>query len=376
MKKVLLAALVAGLSVGSVYAAPTVYGELDVSVDRVDVDKSLSPATQDNWKVNSNNSLIGVKGDEKLTDGLSVIYLAEWGISGDGDSADWTQRNRYVGLKSDKLGSLKVGKFDSYVKRLGGVDLFDNYVANTVDIHGTLTGENRLDNTVSYETPALKVLGGDVQWNALVAAGEDNSDDAAISATGSTSGKGLADAFSTSVTYKHPVGLSGGIGYDSGVGSRWLGVSGSPIVTTNILRASGSFDIKEIGLSLRALVQRAEVDNAKTTNAATLSGATPVTIAASIATLNNVDDETAFLLGGSFKVPGIEQLSLKAQYNHATTSYKKTTKDVDIEQIALGVDYAFNSKARAYAYLAQNSKDNGTTDLKTRYAGLGLEYKF
>ena len=366
MKKVLLATLVAGLSAGSVYAAPTVYGELDVSVDRIDADKSLSPAVKDNWKINSNNSLLGVKGDEKLTDSLSVIYLAEWGVSGDGDSADWTQRNRYVGLKHDKLGSLKVGKFDSYVKKLGGVDLFDNYVANTVDIAGTLTGENRLDNTVSYETPALKVLGGDIQWNALVASGEDNSDDATVTAAGSTSGKSLADAWSTSVTYKHPVGLSGGIGYDSGVGSKWLGVSGSPIVTTNIVRASGSFDIKELGLSLRALVQRAEVDNANTNSA----GATAV------ATLNNVDDETAFVLGGAFKVPGFEQLSLKAQYNHATTSYKKTTKDVEIEQVAVGVDYAFNSKTRAYGYLAQNTKDTGITDTKTRYAGVGLEYKF
>lgn len=366
MKKLLLAVLVSGLGVSVAGAAPSLYGRLDVSVDRFDYDSSST--NKDNWKVDSNMSFFGVKGDEKLTDDLSVFYLIEWQINTDGDGTDLGQRNRYLGLKSNTLGAVKIGKFDSYVKRLaGGVDLFDNYVSNAVDITGTLTGENRLNNTVSYETPSFKVLGGDVQWNALLSSGEDNSKDATVSAAGDAAGKGLADAWSTSVTYKNNSGLSLGVGYDSGVGSRWLGVAGTPVATANIVRGSGAVNLKEVGLTLTGLVQRATVDNANTTSAAT---------AASVAALSNVDDEFAYVLGASYKIPGYDKVLVKAQYNHATTSFKQVTRDYDIDQIAAGVDYAFNGKTRAYGFLAQNTKDNGTTDSKTRYAGVGLEYRF
>ncbi|RYY79396.1 MAG: porin [Moraxellaceae bacterium] len=375
MNKLLLAVLVSGVGINAAQAAPALYGKLDVSVDRFDYDHSAS--NKDNWKVDSNSSLVGIKGDEKLTDDLSVFYLIEWQISTDGDGTDLGQRNRYLGLKSDKLGALKIGKFDSYVKRLaGGIDLFDNYATNTVDIAGTLTGENRLNNTVSYETPNFKVLGGDLQWNALLSSGEDNNDDATVSSAGDSSGKSLADAWSTSLNYKNNSGVSAGLGYDSGVGSKWLGVVGSPIATANIVRGTGAVNFKEAGLTFTALLQRATVDNANTSSAAAASGATPVTIAASIAALNNVDDETGYTVGARYQLAHYDKISVKAQYNHATTSFKQLTKDYDVDQIALGADYALNSHTRAYTYLAQNEKDNGKTSAKTKIGGVGLEYKF
>ena len=376
MKKLLLAVLISGFGLNAASAAPALYGKLDLSVDRHDVDNKAT-TNKDNWKVDSNISFFGVKGDEKLTDDLSVLYLIEWQINADGDGTDLGQRNRYLGLKSDKLGTLKIGKFDSYVKRLaGGVDLFDNYVANAVDITGTLTGENRLNNTVSYETPVLKTANGDFQFNALIAAGEDNNDGAFVASAGDASGKHLADAWSTSLTYKNDSGVSAGLGYDSGVGSRWLGLSGSPIATANIVRGTGAVNLKEVGLTLTAIVQRATVDNANTTSATITSGTTVVANPLSVAALNNIDDEFGYTVGASYKIPGYDKVSVKAQYNHATTSFKQITKDYDIDQIATGVDYAFNSKTRGYGFLAQNTKDNGTVDNKSRYAGVGLEYKF
>lgn len=364
MKKQLLVLVWAGLGINGAFAAPSLYGKLDASIDRIDYDKSSSNV--DNWKIDSNNSLFGIKGDEKLTDDLSAFYLIEWQINVDGDGSDFGQRNRYIGIKSEKFGAAKIGKYDSYVKRLG-VDLFDNYVANSVDINGTLTGENRLNNTVSYETPVLKTANGDFQLNALLAAGEDSSDDALVSSAGDSSGKNLADAWSTSVTYKNANGISAGIGYDSGVASRWLGVAGVPIVTTDLVRASGSLNIKEVGLTLIGLVQSATVDNANTAN---IAGAAVRTL------LDNVDNELGYVFGASYNIPNYDKFSVKAQYNHATTSYKNTVKDYDVDQIAVGVDYALNSKTRAYGFLAQNNKDNATADNKTRYGGVGLEFKF
>ena len=364
MKKQLLTLVLAGFGVNSAFAAPSLYGKLDVSVDRIDYDKASSNA--DNWKVDSNNSLFGIKGDEKLTDDLSAFYLIEWQINVDGDGSDLGQRNRYVGIKSEKFGAAKIGKYDSYVKRLG-VDLFDNYVVNTVDIGGTLTGENRLNNTVSYETPVLKTANGDFQFNALVAAGEDSNDDALVSSAGDSSGKNLADAWSTSITYKNTSGISAGLGYDSGVASRWLGVAGVPIVTTNLVRASGTVNLKDVGLTLIGLLQSATVDNSNTANVAGVAVRD---------LLDNVDNELGYALGASYNIPSYDKVSIKAQYNHATTSYKNAIKDYDVDQVAAGVDYAFNSKTRAYGFLAQNNKDNGTADNKTSYGGVGLEFKF
>ncbi|MDB9694641.1 porin, partial [Acinetobacter nosocomialis] len=114
MKKLLLAAAVATLSVNAVQAAPTLYGKLNVTIDQVD-NKNFD-GKSDVTEVNSNASRIGVKGEEKLTDNLSAVYLAEWQINADGDGTDLGQRNRYIGIKSNNVGTLKVGKFDSYFK--------------------------------------------------------------------------------------------------------------------------------------------------------------------------------------------------------------------------------------------------------------------
>ena len=111
MKKLLLAATVATLTMSAAQAAPTVYGKLNVTVDNIDnndfKDESLV-------KVNSNASRIGVKGEEKITDELSAVYLAEWQVNTDGDGTDLGMRNRYIGIKSNGVGTLKVGRFVSY----------------------------------------------------------------------------------------------------------------------------------------------------------------------------------------------------------------------------------------------------------------------
>ena len=115
MKKLLLAVAVTTFSLSAVQAAPTLYGKLNVTLDQIDKngfkDESVS-------KVNSNASRIGIKGEEKLTDKLSAVYLAEWAIStdGSGSDTDLSARNRFIGLKSDGIATLKFGKFDSYFK--------------------------------------------------------------------------------------------------------------------------------------------------------------------------------------------------------------------------------------------------------------------
>jgi predicted porin len=70
------------------------YGKLNVTLDQVD---NSDFAGNDVTALNSNASRIGVKGEEKLTDKVSVVYLAEWAIStdGSGSDTDLSMRNRF-----------------------------------------------------------------------------------------------------------------------------------------------------------------------------------------------------------------------------------------------------------------------------------------
>lgn len=130
-----------GLLATTTFAAPTLYGEIDASIDYLP-EKNATKGNKDVVEITSNNSLIGVKGDEKLTDRLSAVYGIEWGLSADGDSTDWSQRNRFVGLKDAQLGTVKIGSYDTPVKQLSStVDTF-NYVGNKADIAGIFAGEN------------------------------------------------------------------------------------------------------------------------------------------------------------------------------------------------------------------------------------------
>lgn len=77
-------------------------------------------------------------------------------------------------MKDAQLGTVKIGKHDTPVKQLSSVvdTSSNNYVANKADVTGIFTGENRIDNVVIYESPAVKVLDGAFKFNALLATGE------------------------------------------------------------------------------------------------------------------------------------------------------------------------------------------------------------
>lgn len=78
MKKLLLATFVSTFSIGAAQAEdPTVYGKINVSVNRVKDDLNKGTTT----KVDSNSSRFGIKGNEKLTDNLSALYGIEWEVS-------------------------------------------------------------------------------------------------------------------------------------------------------------------------------------------------------------------------------------------------------------------------------------------------------
>ena len=153
MKKLLLAAAVTTLSLSAAQAAPTLYGKLNVSVDSYDNGKDTVT------ELNSNNSRLGVKGEEKLTEQLSAVYQAEWEVDVDGGDDVFKKRNIFAGLKWANLGTLKAGIMDTPFKDAGTGyrDVFNDYAH--ADIKEMMYGEERIENVIGIETDP-KLLGG------------------------------------------------------------------------------------------------------------------------------------------------------------------------------------------------------------------------
>ncbi|USA53719.1 porin [Acinetobacter sp. C32I] len=378
MKLNLLGFAMLGCLANTTFAAATLYGEIDTSIDYLP-EKNANSSNKDVWEISSNSSYLGIKGDEKLTERLSAVYAIEWGLSADGDGTDWTQRNRFVGLKDSQFGTIKVGKHDTPVKQLSStVDIFNNYVANKADIGGILTGENRIDNVVLYESPVIHLSKGVVKLNALLATGE-SSGIKTSSGGAKVAGRGLGDAWSASLVYEHPFFVAG-LGYDKAIPSTFAGrgflnvatgqaytADAQAFATANTIRAIGRLNPID-GLAIKSLYQRSEMEQT--------SYADPAEAIKWATKANNIDDAQGWLVGAEYILPNAKKWMLKAQYSQNDTRFKNTTADFKAKQIMAGADYAFNKQVKSYGYVGYLTLEQADKKDKQPVVGLGLELKF
>ncbi len=379
MKTKLATAIAFSLLAGTTFAAPTFYGEIDASVDYLPEDNASPVSDKDVIELSSNSSFVGLKGDEKLTDRLSAIYAIEWAFNSDGEGDDWSKRNRFVGLKDAKLGTLKIGAHDTPLKQLSSpVDTFNNYVGNRADVSGIFTGESRVSNAVVYEAPAIALPQGAIKVNALLATGESSaikSDKGVVK----TAGRGLGDAWSASVVYDSPVVVAG-VAYDKAIPTNFLGrgfdnasapevlpavnTEGKPttlFAAANTIRAIGRVNL-DGGLALKALYQTSEVADVD---------------AASKAVDLLIDDAQGWLIGAEYNLPNAKAWTVKGQYSQNSTSFKANgVSDYDAEQIFVGADYAFSKQVKAYGYAGYLTLEQGSNEIKQPVVGTGFEYKF
>jgi len=366
MKKLLLAATVATLAMNAAQAAPTLYGKLNVTLDQIDKNGFKDESVT---KINSNASRLGVKGEEKLTNTLSAVYLAEWQLNADSEDKDGkelTQRNRFIGLKSDGVGTLKIGKFDSYFKTAAGnnQDIFNDH--NDLDMTAVLAGEDRLNNVIGFETDK-KLLAG-LAFNIMFQQGEQNEttkdkngqtiplDNSASGQKGSRNGFG--DGVSTSLTYENKdIGLNAAVAGNFAVASKYnaYGLSG---VYTDAVRVTGSLDLSQVGAE--GLVFGGLWQTAKPTDD-TLVGYKGL-------------KENAFGVTAAYIIPSTA-VKLKAEYISAKTE-ADGRDDRKQDLYGLGADYQMNKQARFYGIVAQQKRDWLTKDDKKTNIGLGMEYNF
>ena len=385
MKTKLATAIAFSLLAGTTFAAPTFYGEIDLSLDHVQADNKNGVEDRHITDLNSNNSFLGLKGDEKLTDRLSALYQAEftfYGDEGQSSSSDvFVPRNILIGLKNEKIGALKVGKIDTPVKQLSAVvDTFNNYVANNADIAGIMAGENRIDNVLVYETPAFNVGEGKLEAKLQLATGEGNDTINSTKGGYTVAGRGLGDSWSSSVVYSDKTFVAG-LGYDKAIPSRFLGrgflnadntapllgqdvtASRNVIAEANTIRAIGRINLDN-GLSLRALYQNSDIENAS---------ASPTANQAAAAT---IDDAQAWLIGAEYNLPTAKAWTVKGQYSYSDVTFNNASPDFEANQILVGADYALSKQVKLYGHAGYLTIEQGSDEDKQVLVGTGFEYKF
>lgn len=374
MKRKLLPLLIAGLTVASanvaLAGAPTVYGKVNVSLNKNDLEglNKTTPApyssfsNQDNWSLESNASRLGVKGDVDVAEGLKAVYKLEYEVFiDDGASSDgreFSQRNIYGGLQGS-WGTLVAGKNDTPLKMVqttgagSEIDRFNDLPIG--DIKNIMVGENRESNIVMYSTPnfsgfaaTLAIMPGEESGVSAGAVKNDNN--------------GFADRTSLALTYNAE--------------KFYVGVAADQNVqNTDTIRLAGEITLGPVKVG--ALYQNAEV-NDKDFGGLNLGKVGPVPSGDSDF-VSNYKDQDAWLLSGEWKISG--PWKLKAQYGQSQA--KPVTAGLDETELklgAIGIDYKLNDNSKLFAFYAsvegegETAISNDTVTDKT-YA-VGYELKF
>ncbi|MED6316174.1 MAG: porin [Pseudomonadota bacterium] len=361
LKKLFLASSVAMLLVSTAQAAPTVYGKAFLTLDYVSTDYDAANKTdEDTFKLNSNQSRIGFKGEDDLTDTTKLVYQLEYGIDVDDDSQQFRSRNTYVGLAHNTLGTVLAGRHDTPLKLAQNkVDVFND---SLFDIKNAgVSGEYRANNMVAYQSPVI--VGMPVSFMAATALSETDADgDILVSAASGAKPAVYRDrkvkdnGYSALLAYdKNGVYLAGA--YDKDMGANNVNTG----VIDNTWRLVAGLDMGKMnmvsGLTLGALYQQSQYyDNYSIVNNNRVNKAS--------------EDEKSWLISGKYKV-GATPWAVKAQY--VNTTDEKGVKDADVNEIAVGGEYAFNKATTGHIYAGQISRDNNKDDL---IVGTGIEYKF
>jgi predicted porin len=139
----------------------TVYGRLDVSVDRT---KSGSTSM---WREVDNASRLGFRGVEDLGGGMKAHFGIESGFGADtGTPTDPFYRNSYVGLQHTGLGYLSIGRTDSANPAGSPIyTLVTTHLAPAIHDAGApaigtkvLNARNRFNNAINYRSPTFAGL--------------------------------------------------------------------------------------------------------------------------------------------------------------------------------------------------------------------------
>lgn len=356
----LMAALPAAIMVANTALAddgPTVYGQLDLSLQKHDAEHGGTPEV-DNWNFSSNASRFGIKGSSDLNDNMKGIYKIEFQVMADtgdnstfsgtgGSSSELRQRNIYAGVQGN-WGTAIGGKFDTPLKESQGkVDQFNDYFLG--DIKRIMPGENRASNIIMYSSPKIA---NNITVNVAVMPGEQDGVNPGQSNNRVNDGNSISVVYDTETLY-----LAAAMDNDV-----YNDESGSFV---DIYRLTGQ--VKMGDLVLGAIVQQA--DGSSNNDDAFMFTSNNGSHGAGVPELDSEMVSAAYTMGDN---------TFKAQYGIGRGQIASTA-DAHVEQWSLGLDHKLGKNATAYGYYTSYYDDEGKTygDKYHETAfGVGLRLKF
>ena len=305
-KSSLLLAAISGVSF-SAFADVEVYGKANITAQSSDEGEGSFT------ELKSNESRFGIKGGEKINDGLEVIYQFEFKVDvsdadSKGDDDNITARNQFVGLKGS-YGMLTAGRdYSALRKSQGKIDQFNDLEG---DLKNVFRGEVRTGNALHYTSNSIN---GFRTYATYVV--EDNAEG--------------DNSYSAAVTYG-----------DSRLKESkfYAAIAGDyEMEGHDIIRASVA--TKVAGVKLGAMYQSQE-------------------------RLIDKVDADGFLVSAAYD---INQFTLKAQYQTLDSD-----DGLDKSGYSIGADYNLNKNTRLFTFYTDYDyalKNDAS------YLALGLEYKF
>lgn len=412
-RKTLFTALGLALSVNAFAGFPTLYGKVQITAGQYDFEKlDFNPVTAttgaanttaelDNFTVESIGSRLGVQGDFDAAAGVNVFYRIEYGVDYDNgtntNSRELVQRNIFGGIRGE-WGAILAGKNDTPLRSLAGrngtivknsfvpavqktdIDRFNE--APLADIGTYLVGENRPDNVIQYTSPIL--LGG-LEINIAAIQSEE---------TGIEVKNNQGQVTSAQDDNEFASGQSISVGY--GKTGWFVGAAyESNVATSDVARVVGEVTLGPVKLG--AIYQTAERHDdtdvlggfTSFVNATTTAqyGVNPLgewdgaasTTTSSGTNHTSYKEQDGYVLNGVWKISG--PWSAKFQYANSTSTPINTAyKDVELDALALGLDYALNDATRIFVYYAE-VEAQGDAAISTKattdnIAALGIDFRF
>lgn len=408
-RKTLFTALGLALSVNAFAGFPTLYGKVQVTAGQYDFEKidfaptaagattyrnvgATNVATElDSFTVESIGSRLGVQGDFDAAAGVNVFYRVEYGVDYDNgtnsNGRELVQRNIFGGLRGS-WGALLAGKNDTPLRSLAGrngtivknsfvpavqktdIDRFNE--APLADIGTYLVGENRVDNVIQYTSPIL--LGG-LEINLAAVQAEETGVEQ--SATNQQDDNGFASGQSVSIGYGQ-TGWFIGAAYENNVATtdaaRIVGeVTFGPVKLGAIYQTAEAHDAEDVLGGFTSFV------NATTTTVGAQNGINPLAEWDGAGGTTAYKEQDGYVINGVWKIAG--PWSAKFQYANSTSTPLNTTySDVDLDAIAVGLDFALNDATRIFGYYAdveaQGDAAISTKATTDNIVALGIDFRF
>ncbi len=381
MKRKLLPLLIAGLTVTAAATAtagaPTVYGKVNVTLQSMDLEQinrttGAVETQQDDWRMFSNASRLGVKGDWAINDSLKAIYKLEYEVTVDSNDTTFSTRNIAGGFQGS-WGTVLAGRHDTPLKLIQEkVDRFNDLQIG--DIGYYMVGEYRRNNMVMYTTPSMSGFA----LTAAFAPGE------SIDSSAGKTQDSLADSKSIALTYGAGTNLYLAIAHEQSMTPNSGGTSASPSGTADITRLVG--EVMLGAAKIGALYQTAEGSDRNDTLPS-------VSSIGSVNQLSDFGNTTAGIGNGSYKeqdawiisgeFAATKEFILKAQYGYSeSTPVAAGLSDTEATMIAVGADYKLDKNAKLFAYYAQLEVEGQRTGLANAGKptdstfGVGFELNF